>query len=453
MKIKAPEFFQNLEPKTKKYISISLLGLVIGLFLYVVLGDPEPVEKKNTNDNVIRNILTDKDTRNMSIESLSADLRQSKNTINQLDKKLIELQEEVKRTAERNVGAAPVIQNEISRLTSEQRALLNEVEYLKGELSKGPVAQPSVIQGDVFQEPTVNAASEAPVKKADSLVDALGDLSDVFAKPSMDDIGPAEPPLKPNANDINTANATSNEAQKSSFTIFEHKQEVAAEEGLTPEEIAEANTLFLPAGSIITGVFLNGLDAPTGQGARRDPFPAAVRIQHEAILPNHFSADIKECFLLVSGYGDLSSERAYLRGETLSCVREDGGVIETRFDSYAVGEDGKAGVRGRLVSKQGQIIAKSAMAGFLSGFAEAFDVSPVPVISTTNTGSSQFQDNGGLNGNFWQSAGAKGASNAMDRIAEYYIEMAEGIFPVIEIGAGREIDIIVTRGTKLQVRS
>lgn len=50
------------------------------------------------------------------------------------------------------------------------------------------------------------------------------------------------------------------------------------------------------------------------------------------------------------------------------------GVIEAKLDSYAVGEDGKAGVRGRVVSKQGQIIAKSLMAGFLGGVSEAFDV-------------------------------------------------------------------------------
>ncbi len=31
--------------------------------------------------------------------------------------------------------------------------------------------------------------------------------------------------------------------------------------------------------------------------------------------------------------------------------------------------------------------------------------------------------------------------------------MAEGIFPVIEVDAGRQVDIIVTKGTKLQIRS
>ncbi|NMU75841.1 conjugal transfer protein TraB, partial [Vibrio parahaemolyticus] len=97
-------------------------------------------------------------------------------------------------------------------------------------------------------------------------------------------------------------------------------------------------SIYLPSGSILTGVLINGMDAPTSQGARRDPFPSTLRIQKEAILPNRFRADVRECFLIVSGYGDLSSERAYLRGETFSCVRDDGGVIEAKLDSYAVGE-------------------------------------------------------------------------------------------------------------------
>ncbi|PIV81625.1 conjugal transfer protein TraB, partial [bacterium CG17_big_fil_post_rev_8_21_14_2_50_64_8] len=46
-----------------------------------------------------------------------------------------------------------------------------------------------------------------------------------------------------------------------------------------------------------------------------------------------------------------ATERAQLRTETLSCVREDGRVIEAELEGYAVGEDGKVGMRGRLVSK------------------------------------------------------------------------------------------------------
>ena len=68
--------------------------------------------------------------------------------------------------------------------------------------------------------------------------------------------------------------------------------------------------LFIPAGSILSGNLLNGLDAPTGKGARREPFPVLARLKDEAILPNRFRADVRECFLVSAGYGDLSSERA-----------------------------------------------------------------------------------------------------------------------------------------------
>ena len=109
--------------------------------------------------------------------------------------------------------------------------------------------------------------------------------------------------------------------------------------------------MFMPAGSILSGTLITGLDAPTSNQSKQDPFPALLRIKHEAILPNRYRMDIKECFLIASGYGDLSSERAYMRAERISCIKKDGGVIETSMDAYSVGEDGKAGIRGRLVSK------------------------------------------------------------------------------------------------------
>ncbi|MDV5598772.1 TraB/VirB10 family protein [Klebsiella pneumoniae] len=242
--------------------------------------------------------------------------------------------------------------------------------------------------------------------------------------------------------------ADGQDATKPGIQIVSYSQKAPEVE---EKDNKDDESIYLPSGSILTGVLINGMDAPTSQGARRDPFPSTLRIQKEAILPNRFRADVRECFLIVSGYGDLSSERAYLRGETFSCVRDDGGVIEAKLDSYAVGEDGKAGVRGRVVSKQGQIIAKSLMAGFLGGVSEAFDVNPVPVVSTNPGSNTQYQSV--FSDQMLQGAAVKGASKALDRIAQFYIDMAEGIFPVIEVDAGRQVDIIVTKGTKLQIRS
>ena len=146
---------------------------------------------------------------------------------------------------------------------------------------------------------------------------------------------------------------------------------------------------------------------------------------------------MRECFVLLAGYGDLSSERAYMRGETVSCVLKDGKVIETKLQGYAAGEDGKAGVRGRLVTKQGQFIARALMVGFLQGAAEVLNKGDTVTLGFSQTNS---QDEG----NPWGSAALKGTGNALDRIAEFYIDQAYNLFPVIEIDAGRQLDIVLT---------
>ena len=149
--------------------------------------------------------------------------------------------------------------------------------------------------------------------------------------------------------------------------------------------------LFMPAGSILSGTLITGLDAPTSNQSKQDPFPALLRVKHEAILPNRYRMDIKECFVIASGYGDLSSERAYMRAERISCVKKDGGIIETSMDAYSVGEDGKAGIRGRLVSKNGQLIAMTLLSGFVSGIAQAFAPQSVQSYQTGNNPSNQQQ--------------------------------------------------------------
>ena len=199
----------------------------------------------------------------------------------------------------------------------------------------------------------------------------------------------------------------------------------------------ENQTYRLPATSILTGTLITGLDASTASQSRRDPFPVLLRLQKTAILPNRYQADVRECFVLLAGYGDLSSERAYLRGETVSCVLLDGSVIETRLQGYAAGEDGKAGVRGRLVTKQGQFIARALMIGFIEGVADVLQKG-----DTVTLGLSQSQGEDG--GNPWGSAALRGTGNALDRIAQFYIDQAYNLFPVIEIDAGRQLDIVLT---------
>lgn len=205
-----------------------------------------------------------------------------------------------------------------------------------------------------------------------------------------------------------------------------------------------AKDAYIPSGSILSGMIITGVDAPTKENAKNEPFPILINLTDYAILPNNLKFDLKECFLIGAAYGDMSSERIYMRTENLSCILKNGEVIESKINGYATGEDGKAGIRGRLVSKQGKLIARSLMSGFLEGLAGAFDVNPVPVINTSSSETVEYQKV--YSSNALRGAAVAGSSKALERIAHFYLKLAQEMFPVLEIDAGREVDIVITQG-------
>jgi len=119
----------------------------------------------------------------------------------------------------------------------------------------------------------------------------------------------------------------------------------------------------MPAGSLFQGVLLNGMDAPTGRGYTSQPYPVTVRLTSLAFLPNQFSTNVRECFVIAAGVGRLDDERVHLRTERLSCVNPGGQIIDIPLEGYITGEDGKVGLRGTVVERTGALLARSALAG------------------------------------------------------------------------------------------
>lgn len=225
------------------------------------------------------------------------------------------------------------------------------------------------------------------------------------------------------------------------IAVFEVSDAAAAVQGAQEKQ---QGMTYIPSGSFMRAVLLGGLDAPTGGQAQNNPWPVLLRVQDNAFLPNRFRAKVKECFLLGSGYGDISSERAYLRLESLSCVLNNGEVVDTNAKGYVVGEDGKAGMRGRLVSKQGQVLANALLAGIASGIGQAFQQSATTystsALGTVGTVETDKQFQAGI---------GAGVGRALDRLSQYYINLAEKMFPIIEVDAGRVVDVVLTKGVTL----
>lgn len=417
------EQWEQLPPGLQRALSVGAIGLAVLVVISVFAPAVDDGGGSDRRQETIRHVLTDANTREVGVDSLAASVRILTGRNDELRKEVDRLKRDM--ANQRSRGAAredSEVQREIARLQTRV-----------AELSVAP-SLPVQVLGSGESGALVPAAAGAESTQRQLGNDALPAPSpDIFAQAPLPTPVVQEPARRG--------------APEPALSIRLITPEVDPIDERVPEAPAP---LYLPAGSLLSGTLITGLDAPTHESARREPFPALLRIQKEAILPNRFRADVRECFLIVAGYGDLSSERAYLRGESLSCIRHDGGVIETRLDSYAVGEDGKAGIRGRLVSKQGQLVARSMMAGFLQGMAGAFDVNPVPTIRTGETGDTQLYQRV-MSSDAIQGAAIKGTGKALDRIAQFYLDMAENMFPVIEVDAARRVDVIVTRGTALSL--
>ena len=209
--------------------------------------------------------------------------------------------------------------------------------------------------------------------------------------------------------------------------------------------IKNINT-YVPAGSFGKMVLLSGVDAPTGGMATTNPTPVLMRIKDKGTLANYFQDDLKECVVVGTAGGEISSERVHIRLETISCVLVDGTVIEEPVTGYVTGEDGKAGFRGMLVSKQGSMIAKAAFAGMASGMGKSVSDQYNTVSSNALGSVTTVDPNRAVQGGL-----ATGFGNAMEKISDFYIARANETYPIIEVSASRVGDIVLTVGVDFKV--
>ncbi len=207
---------------------------------------------------------------------------------------------------------------------------------------------------------------------------------------------------------------------------------------------ASKNDLIIPTASFMRGELLSGVTAPTMGKGTSDPVPAIIRVTDLARLPNFYRADITECFILVESKGSLATEMVSMRLKTLSCKDVNGKTIERNIDGYVTGENGMEGLRGRVVSKQATILGRTFIASFMSGLAEAFGESTQSIITSPSGTLTTVNPGDALESGLW--SGAAGATN---RLAEFYMDLANEMVPVIEINAGRKVDIIFLKSVNL----
>ncbi|MEY2161459.1 TraB/VirB10 family protein [Rhodanobacter sp. FW106-PBR-LB-2-11] len=399
-KMSLKERWDAMSPGSRrKATTVGVLGVVL-LLAWLALGGSG--NKKVTNDadakaQIANALLPSGDARDLGVNGISDQVTQLQNDKKQQDQQIAQLKQELLQSRQEGMGDAS--QGTQQKMATDLDTLHREVEAMRQQMAQHP--GPGGVAGQNSGQGISQRGAPVPQQPA-------------------------------------THSSTIREIQSET-------QPPPHDTSTNPEPSGtKVATQYLPSGSMLTGVNITGVDAATGQAAMQNPIPMLVRIKHDAVLPNRYRADVRECFVLASGYGDLASERAYMRASSISCIRTDHRVIDIKVEMVAIGPDGKAGIRGRLVSRQGEVIAKAALAGLAQGTAQAFgggqnQMSYLQPGTLPSAGTAGAEALGG------------GVGSAFNEIAKYYLKLADQMFPVIEIDPGQRISFVLEHGANMGV--
>ena len=205
---------------------------------------------------------------------------------------------------------------------------------------------------------------------------------------------------------------------------------------------------YITSGTFARGVLMTGVVVGTGSNTQSNPEPLMIRLADGGIFSKGKRTEqIKEAILIGDCSGDLSSERAKCRLQTLSLENYKGEIIERKVQGWIVGEDGRYGVKGIVVDKSSDMLRMAMLNGVLGGMSSflknqstkgIFPISPIS--GQQNALSSVSQLKGGA---------ASGAGDAFSKMADFVMERFNSMTPQIVIASGREVDVVFQHGVDL----
>jgi len=203
---------------------------------------------------------------------------------------------------------------------------------------------------------------------------------------------------------------------------------------------------FIPETAYVKGILLGGIAVSTSIGSASEPVPVVIRITERGSLPKNFNIDLTHCKIMGSSYGDLSSERAIVRAEVLSCTDPVSELIyTTKIAGLIHGDDGMNGIKGKVIQTSGKHLKNAIVGSMISGFAGSAKGQDQMIITSFGAGSTKKKGMGDM----LQDGAFAGASNAAEKIADYYIKQAESMSPVLLVSGGTKVDIVFTKGVYL----
>jgi len=416
LKSKFKEYWKNLDADGKKKVvrTIIIVGLMVfGIAVYYIKYGTKTIETPRVSQNPKQEIKLEP-----HLLEKSAYL-QGQEKINTMLKEVEDLKKELKENQNQQgdkSGSAELKPN-----NKQAGQTQSQMQSIRQQAQSGQIASPTIKNEPIPPPPIPQSQSRQYNNQAQRNVPPLPGTSRQQEDPQEREIGAIEIASNRNAGG-------------------DGKEKGA-------EKKSKKKTVYLPP-SFMEATMLSGLDAPTTEGGKGEPVPVLLRIRDLAFLPNQIRANLKGCFVISEGHGSLADERAHLRITSISCLSKKGtAVIDQHVKGFVVDSDGKIGLRGTVVSKMGAIVARSVIAGFFSGIGDAIKAQTTTV-SVSPLGQTQTIDPSQM----LQAGAGGGISSAAQQISKFYLELARQTMPVIEVGAVRDVTLVISEGVELEIK-
>ena len=206
-------------------------------------------------------------------------------------------------------------------------------------------------------------------------------------------------------------------------------------------------TIYLPPG-FMKARLLTGVDALASRDATSNPEPIIARVQAPAVLPNDVKANLAGCFVVGNATGSLAKERVEIQLVSLSCVDfDEHSVVDQPVKGFFVDADGKKGLSGKVVTRAGAALARSFIAGTISGISQSVEntfgetsTSALGTVRTLNAGDAA------------KTGIAGGLSKSSDKLTDFYLDLARQAGPIVEVGAAKEVVVVIQEGVTLEIK-
>lgn len=416
-----------------KWFVIVPLLLLVGVILYKAI--PAIIDLKMKNANVTNEVKKVKNTQ-MSFSNDEMWKMQSEEKQKKLETDVVEVKNDVKEIKETIKTSIETISSNIDKSIQINK---ETNESLKNELTN----KIENTRQDIENVKTESLVNIEKLKNSNEL--QVNDSSTKLDPNKLVQFNPQKPSNINTKNEMPPINISNKKDDYEYVEIGQSSSSININTLEKKEEDKQIKEFYL-SGGFAVATLLTGGNFNTLSEGEKDTIPVTLSIDSKLKAPNNEEMDLRECFVRGAGKADFTSQTAEVTITNIQCNLLDSKGNHYKISQNIVGwlwdENGEYGAKGRLITKEGEIISKALPLAFMQTAMEIM----------TNKSQQTTDRNGVINLSGTGAAfGANASNTIIDKIGDKWLKYMDGLNPKVNLRPGRQLVVQFQGGENLKI--